>query len=234
MVPGLRRMLHRTAGSGREPVLRSPGRRRAEQAAAARAAPSGPPGSCPSVWSSNNGLRCHSLGQWSSPRIRTEVAQRPEKGAIAVVPLLGRRTCAWQHRHGRPLLGGMLENQAGTAPEQRTFIAESPLLVDLWALGRDAESWLDPGSPISILWPRASIRSSSTERLDGGPPRRGDPERALSQALGRPVASTPDGAIWLLPEAGRPGTPTDTRTFQLEGPPGPDPKRGTQRPSRPR
>ena len=54
--------------------------------------------------------------------------------------------------------------------------------------------------------------------------------------IGLPVAvlgllDVADGAIWLLPEAGRRGTPTDTRTFRLEGPPGPDPKRGTQRPS---
>ena len=180
------------------------------------------------------------LGQWSfsPPEIWTEVAQRPEKGAIAVVPLLGaQRTCAWQHLHGRPLLGGMLENQAGALPpEQRTFIAESPLLVDLWALGRDAESLARPWQSDLDSLRAAGFDTVVLDRAawDDGPPRRGDPERALSQALGRPVASTPDGAIWLLPEAGRPGTPTDTRTFQLEGPPGPDPKRGTQRPSRPR
>lgn len=172
------------------------------------------------------------LGQWvfRPPEIWQRVSERPETGAIAVVPLLGsQRTCAWQHLHGRALLGGMLENQAGALPPaQRTFISESPLLVDLWALGRETES-------IAAPWQvdLDSLRASGfdTVVLDRaawaeGPPRRGNPERALTRALGAPVASTDDGAIWLLPDTGRSGVPTGTGSFRLEGPPGPDPRGG--------
>jgi hypothetical protein len=162
------------------------------------------------------------------PDVWEAVAERPETGAIAVVPVLGaQRTCAWQHIHARPLLGGMLENQAGALPPaQRAFISESPLLVDLWALGRDTERVGAPWQSDLDTLRSAGFDTVVLDRAawDEGPPRRGDPERAISAALGTPVLSTRDGAVWLLPTAGRAGTPRDVRTLRLEGPPGPDPK----------
>ena len=172
------------------------------------------------------------LARWRPdvPAVWAAVADRPERGAIAVVPVLGaQRTCAWQHAHGRPLLGGMLENQAGALPpSQRAFIAASPLLVDLWALGRDTERLAMPWQVDLDALRAAGFDTIVLDRQAwaSGPPRRGDPERAIRGALGEPVASTADGAIWLLPERGRAGTPTEVRTLQLEGPPGPDPRGG--------
>jgi hypothetical protein len=179
------------------------------------------------------------LGTWrfAPPAVWEAVAERPETGAIAVVPVLGaQRTCAWQHLHGRPLLGGMLENQAGALPpEQRAFIGASPLLVDLWALGRETEQVAQPWQEDLDRLHAAGFDTIVLDRdaWGEGPPRRGDPERAISRALGAPLVSTEDGAVWRLPERGRGGTPTGTREFQLEGPPGPDPKGGGPPPGAP-
>ena len=168
--------------------------------------------------------------QFEVPEVWEAVAARPETGAIAVVPVLGaQRTCAWQHTHARPLLGGMLENQPGALPPaQRTFISSSPLLVDLWALGRESERVGAPWTVDLNMLREAGFDTVVLDRAawDEGPPRRGDPERAISAALGAPVVSTGDGAVWLLPTTGRAGTPRDVRTLRLEGPPGPDPKAG--------
>ncbi len=161
------------------------------------------------------------LDRWvcDPPDIWRAVAARPEAGAIAVVPIFeSHETCAWQPLHERPLLGGMGEFHAGNMPDAyRDYIGSSPLLVDLWALGKHHER---PAKPFQADLDRLRQDGFDTIVLDRAawddwPRRVRDPVQALSDALGPPVIQTSDGAAWLLPESGRAG-----------GPAGPDPKAG--------
>lgn len=167
---------------------------------------------------------------WDPPEIWHAVAARPETGAIAVVPIFeSHETCAWQPLHDRPLLGGMGEFHAGNMPDAyRDYIGRSPLLVDLWALGKHHER---PVRPFQADLDQLREDGFDTVVLDQAawdawPRRVRDPVQALTDALGPPIVQTADGAAWLLPETGRAGTPALRRPFGTEGPAGPDPKAG--------
>jgi hypothetical protein len=152
-------------------------------------------------------------------------------GAAIVLPIgQAQDACAWQPFVGRPLLGGMIENQPWYRPPQWVdFINEHSFLRGLAALSAgqdravalhqpDLDALQAHGFEVVVyddaLW-RARFGAGSV------------PVRSrLEDALGPPAFSDGSGAWWRLPDAGLPGPAPAIQgfTFGENGPPGPDPK----------
>lgn len=169
------------------------------------------------------------LGTWSPtvPAHWEAVAslETAPPGAVVVLPLLrAPNTCAWQHHHGQPLLGGMVENQPWfLPPDYKATLGRSALLHGLWGLTHGSRTPLQvwqadldalhaTGFRLVVLDRRSWQRHPPSASLD--------PEGILTAALGEPVWRGPSGVVWRLPAAGRPGTPPDLGPLPLNGPPG--------------
>jgi len=145
------------------------------------------------------------MGTWKLqlPHHWQLVADQPDGGAIIVVPLLrSGKTCAFQLFHGRPLLGGMLENQPWAfPPEYRSYLAASPLLVALRRISQGTDTEI-PADSEDLA--RLVADGFDTLVLDG-PSWRGvrearniDIDARLRAALGAPWFSDERSGVWSL------------------------------------
>jgi hypothetical protein len=146
------------------------------------------------------------MGTWTPqvPDHWDHVVQSPANGAIITVPIgRSQNACAYQPLHGRPLFGGMLEDQIWQMPpDQVAFIAQSPFLRGLKRL-----SLGQPAPLVFVAADRKRLASAgfSTVVFDAAGWRRVrrptvDPIAAISSVLGRPAYNGPDGSVWELPE----------------------------------
>lgn len=182
------------------------------------------------------------LGGWQLqvPAVWQDLAETEPaagtRGAVIVLPI-GRSqgTCAWQPFVGRPLLGGMVENQPWFLPPQWVaFVAESPLLTSLWALGTGQDH-----RPVLYQADLDQLRAAGfdTVLLDQDKwsavveAQRVPVRQRLESLFGPAAHSSESGAWWRLPETGGEAgpLPEPAYEFQLNGPPGEDPK-GSQGP----
>ena len=181
----------------------------------------------PAVW---RDLAAHTPGA-TVPGVESPPASDAPVGAAIVLPIgQAQDACAWQPFVGRPLLGGMIENQPWYRPPQWVaFINGQPFLRGLAALSSgqdrpvalhqsDIDTLRGHGFGVVVydeaLW-RARFGAGSV------------PVQArLEAALGPPVFSDGSGAWWALPAVGQPGTASldEGFTFGENGPPGADPK----------
>lgn len=177
------------------------------------------------------------LGGWQLqvPAVWQDLAESEPatgtRGAVVVLPI-GRSqgTCAFQPFVGRPLLGGMVENQPWFLPPQWVeFVQQSPLLTSLWALGTGRDH-----SPVLYQADLDQLRGAGfdTVLLDQDKwsavveAQRVPVRQRLEALLGPAEHQDDSGAWWRLPETGgQPGPlPEPAYAFQLNGPPGEDPK----------
>lgn len=152
------------------------------------------------------------LGTWrlDLPTVWVEAARG--QGALIVVPVLkSPLTCRWQPLVRRPLLGGMLEEQPWAWPPAfRSFVEESALLMDLWALGEGQDREITAYEADLVLLREAGftgvlLDQESWRRV---PAAQGVPvEARLKAAFGDPTASDASGALWTLPTLGLEGMP---------------------------
>lgn len=168
---------------------------------------------------------------WQRPHVWEEVARGPE-GALVVLPLLdAARAVPAQPFHGRPMLGGMGEQIPVFLPPALVELVEgNGLLRQLLALSRgqtqavqvhqqDLDALRTAGFAQIVLDVASQERSARARSLDLSGP--------LERALGAPLYTGPDGAVWALPERGLPGPAPALQVRVIEiGPPGDDPKGG--------
>jgi hypothetical protein len=170
------------------------------------------------------------LGTWRfhAGQLWQRLAQDGD-GAIITVPVMRSAiTCAWQPWHGRPTLGGMVEDQPQMLdPDYVRWVESNGLLVDLFQLGQGQDQPLvlyqsELDQLHSAGFDTVLLHQASWAKLREA---RGlDIEARLSAALGPPWYQDEEGVIWRLPRQGRSGQrPGDREPLQLNGPPGEDP-----------
>lgn len=189
------------------------------------------------------------LDRWSLrvPGVWKNVAQQPtgsalpqqsdlapggRPGTVVALPLADSSlSCAYQPFVGRPLLGGMVENQHPLVPEGWvSLVNDNDLLRALYGLSagtdldvpvyqEDLDALRAIGVDTVLLdrnrWGRSQPRSTVPV------------ERRLTAAFGEPSYEDRSGAWWALPTRGQPGSPpaaTGPAIGDL-GPPGPPPER---------
>ncbi len=145
------------------------------------------------------------MGTWQPemPDHWAHVADSPHSGAVIVVPIgRSQNTSAYQPFHGRPLLGGMLEDQIWMMPpEQAAFVASSPFLRGLQRLsvGQMTSLVLHPDDATRLQQAGFSMVVFDVDawrRIRGG--QRLDPTVVITDALGAPVFRSATGSIWML------------------------------------
>lgn len=161
---------------------------------------------------------------------------RPETGALLVVPILqSPLVAAWQHQHGRPLVGGVIEAQPWFIdPIHLDWLGRSPLVVSLWRQrGRAAPEVLWRAADQQLL-SQAGVDSvvldeAAWRKAHGHPSTR--TRDAIRAALGAPVFQDSSGAIWVLPGSAPPGPRLDPPVdLRISGPAGPPPGAPAQAP----
>lgn len=154
------------------------------------------------------------LGTWRLELPAVWAEARRGEGALIVVPLLkSPLTARWQPMVGRPLLGGMLEEQPWAWPAPwRRFVEGNALLMELWALGegQDREIVAYEADLARLREAGFSAVLLDREALARVPAASGVPVALrLETALGPPAFSDESGALWSLPALGAPGEPPE-------------------------
>ncbi|MCK6520581.1 hypothetical protein L6R49_03980 [Myxococcota bacterium] len=178
------------------------------------------------------------LPTWAfhAPEHWRAVAEGPPGGVITLPLGQASRACAYQHVHGRALLGGMVEGLPPMLPPAHVaFVEGNGLLTQLLSLSRGQDAALDlrqddldalraAGLSMVVLDNPSAQRA---RRLGGI-----DLKGRLSAAFGPPVVEGADGALWHLPETGAPGAAPTAGVKLIElGPAGPPPTAAEQGPA---
>jgi hypothetical protein len=146
--------------------------------------------------------------QLREPKLWKE-ARSVGKGLIVVPVLQSGRTTWTQAFHGRPLLGGMLEDAPWAWPPAfRSFVEKSPLIMSLYGLGGKSPGAVEVWQSDLDALHGAGLGGVvfSTQSWTRIP--RGAAQAAISRitdALGDPRYADREGAVWALPYDGRPG-----------------------------
>lgn len=154
------------------------------------------------------------------------------RGAVIVLPIgRSQSACAYKPFVRRPLLGGMVENQPWSLhPDWVDFVSHSPLLVSLWALGTGQDHTVPVvQDDLDRLRAAGFDRVLLDQKFWGAvfEAQRVPVVQRLDAAFGPAAHSDSSGAWWWLPSEGSAGPAPDLGyTFQLNGPPGEDPKAG--------
>lgn len=163
-----------------------------------------------------------------APEVWRAVAEGPPGGVITLPLGQASRACAFQHVHGRALLGGMVEGLPPLLPpEHVTFVEGNGLLTQLLSLSRGQDAALDVRQDDLDALRAAGL---SMVVIDGPSAQRArrlagvDLKARLSAAFGAPVVDGADGALWHLPTTGAPGAAPTAGVKLIElGPAGPPP-----------
>lgn len=133
------------------------------------------------------------------------LAEDSDSGAVIVVPMdHGQLASQYQRVHGRPLLGGMIEDQPWRHPEEWTaYVRSNRFLKSLRAVsyGQDVPIDLDDDALRTlradgfdrVVFDRASwVNARRNASVD--------PVSRLRETLGAPLMESTSGAVWALPE----------------------------------
>ena len=153
------------------------------------------------------------FGGWrAAPEgVYAQLAEEPG-GALVILPFLQCSNASRAHPfHGRATVGGMVEELPEKLPAEFTdFVTQSQLLMNLHGLSQGERVELQ-------LWQedldRLHAAGVDTLVLDrhcqerSGTARDAPIQEELTELLGSPSFEADNGAIWLLPTQGQPGTP---------------------------
>lgn len=148
------------------------------------------------------------LGTWAPtvPEHWMALANDPEPGAVIVVPMhQGQLASQFQRVHGRPLLGGMIEDQPWRHPAPwKSYVNGNDFLLSLKAIsyGRDVPLVLDAES-LSLLRNDGFTRIVYDHSSWMNSPRRTEhrPDEKLRAAFGPPLFESQTGAVWALSDS---------------------------------
>jgi len=146
------------------------------------------------------------LGAWipEVPEHWAALADGNLEGAVIVVPIhQGQLASQYQRVHGRPLYGGMLEDQPWTHPKEwREYGQSSPFLSSLRLIsyGREGSVQMEP-EDLSKLYEDGFRRVVYDHASWVNSPRRTDADLRflLREALGPPMFECQSGSVWVLP-----------------------------------
>ena len=137
------------------------------------------------------------------------LASDTEPGAVIVIPMdYGQLAGQYQRVHGRPLLGGMLEDQPWRhPPEWRAYVAGNEVLRRLRSVSYGQG---ELGEPSAAAWAQLESDGFSHIVYDAESwvksQRRADvhPAAHLRSSLGEPDFESPSGMVWRLPSTREP------------------------------
>ena len=146
------------------------------------------------------------LGAWSPevPEHWAALADGDSEGAVIVVPVHQSQLAGqYQRVHGRPLYGGMLEDQPWTHPKKWRAYGQSSAFLSglrLISYGREEAIRMDP-EDLSKLYEDGFRRVVYDHASWVNSPRRTniDLRTMLADALGPPMFECQSGSVWLLP-----------------------------------
>ncbi|MEC7987910.1 MAG: hypothetical protein VX278_22270 [Myxococcota bacterium] len=157
--------------------------------------------------------------KFNVPEVWKILAAEEEGGIISVPVMNSQLNSRYQPFHGKPLLGGMVENQPWNYPKPyMEFVQGNGLLMALFALSKDApkpfevyaedlEELREKGFRYIVYdkasWDRLSYHKVMWNQIQRNQSRH---IRYLKDALGEPAYTTTDGDfIWYLPSGGKKG-----------------------------